>query len=374
MRADRVTAIDVRHAPLADVRAVDFRATDRDFWADEAVLWRRLTGTWAGLDDAAWHVPGAAPSDAGGPDWSLAEHVGHLAVWQELATVYTDRAIATGTWPSDSDYDDGDFDSFNEARREPWASMSRDAILERLSSARLRLLGLAQRLTPETIRGEEPWGWIYLTLHGHYLDHLAVIEPWAGELRVRQTDGDPFVDDPRAADHAGFETQEAAAAADFDRLVRTVPASTWASEVTPGWDVTDHVMHLADWAEEGVRAIDVHERLGYWMADPDEGIDAWNDRVVALHRGVGRTAALERWNVARAALLGAVRRLSTEDLRSPDGWSWSYDCLHGHVRKHLAMLGPWAAEAAEAADATASEAEPHKAASRRRPVAAAKAR
>ena len=44
------------------------------------------SGTWAGLDDAAWHLPGAAPSDAGGPAWSLAEHVGHIADWLELAT------------------------------------------------------------------------------------------------------------------------------------------------------------------------------------------------------------------------------------------------------------------------------------------------
>jgi Mycothiol maleylpyruvate isomerase N-terminal domain len=374
MPADRAT-VDVRHAPLADVRAVDFRSPDRDFWADEAVLWRRLTGTWAGLDDAAWRLPGAAPSDAGGPDWSLAEHVGHIADWQELAIVYTERAIATGTWPSDSDYDDGEFDSFNEARREPWASLPRDAILGRLEAARPRLLAATHQLSLETIRGEEPWGWVYLTLHGHYLDHLAVIEPWAAELRLRQVDGDPFVDDPRVADHAAFEEQEAAAGAEFDRLLRGAPASAWASEVTPGWDVADHVMHLADWAEEGARAIDVHERLGYWMADPDEGIDAWNDRMVALHRGDGRPAALDRWDAARAALLGAVRRLSTDDLRSPDGWSWSYDCLHGHVRKHLAMLGPWATAAAEAAEPAAPEAvaEARAAKSRRRPVAATKA-
>jgi hypothetical protein len=374
MPADRAT-VDVRHAPLADVRAVDFRSPDRDFWADEAVLWRRLTGTWAGLDDAAWRLPGAAPSDAGGPDWSLAEHVGHIADWQELAIVYTERAIATGTWPSDSDYDDGEFDSFNEARREPWASLPRDAILGRLEAARRRLLAATHQLSLETIRGEEPWGWVYLTLHGHYLDHLAVIEPWAAELRLRQVDGDPFVDDPRVADHAAFEEHEAAAAAEFDRLLRGAPASAWASEVTPGWDVADHVMHLADWAEEGARAIDVHERLGYWVADPDEGIDAWNDRMVALHRGDGRPAALDRWDAARAALLGAVRRLSTDDLRSPDGWSWSYDCLHGHVRKHLAMLGPWATAAAEAAEPAAPEAvaEARAAKSRRRPVAATKA-
>jgi hypothetical protein len=338
-------AVDLRRAPLSDVRAVDLRASDRDLWADEAALWDRMAVTWAGLDDAAWHLPGAAPSDAGGTDWSLAEHVGHIADWQELAEGYTARAIDTGEWPSDSDYDEGDFDRYNERRREPWASMPRDAILARLDQARPRLLELAHRLGAETIRTPEPWGWVHNTLHGHYLDHLAVIEPWADELRLRQTDGDPFVADPRPLDHAGFVAQEASVAADFDRLVRPVPTEAWATpDLTPGWDLADHVAHLADWAEEGVRAVEVFERLGYWLADPDEGIDAWNARMVARSRGAAVSAVLERYDRTRIDLLEAVARITPDDLRSPDGWSWAYDCLHGHVRKHLAMIGPWCVE------------------------------
>jgi hypothetical protein len=176
--------VDLRTATLTSIRGRDLRAPDRDLWADEAALWDRMRLAWAGLDDAAWHLPGAAPSDAGGPDWSLAEHVGHIADWQELAIEYTNRAIETGQWPSDTDYyDDGDFDTYNERRREPWASMPRDEILGRLEAARPRLLEVARRLSPETIRGDEAWSWVYLTLHGHYLDHLAVIEPWTAELR-----------------------------------------------------------------------------------------------------------------------------------------------------------------------------------------------
>lgn len=339
------TAVDLRHASLRDVRAVDLRAADRDLWADESALWDRMMVAWAGLDDAAWHLAGAAPSDAGGADWSLAEHVGHIADWQELAEVYTARAIDTGEWPSDSDYDDGDFDRYNERRREPWASLPRDVILARLEAARPRLLTLAHRLTAETVRAPEPWGWVYYTLHGHYLDHLAVIEPWTDELRLRQVDGDPFVADPRPVDHAGFVAQEAAIAADFDRLIRLVPRDAWTTpDLTPGWDLADHVSHLADWAEEGVRAVEVFERQGTWPADPDEGIDAWNERMVARSRGTGVAAILDRYDRTRAGLLEAVARLSADDLRSPDGWSWAYDCLHGHVRKHLAMLGPWCVE------------------------------
>ena len=56
----------------------------------------------------------------------------------------------------------------------------------------------------------------------------------------------------------------------------------------------------------------------------------------------------------------AADSLSVEELRSPDGWSWVYDCLHGHTRKHLAMLGPWCGVAimAEPRDRPASRACP----------------
>lgn len=180
--------VDLRHAPLDMIQSSDLRASGRDLWADEAALWDRMTRLWADLDDAAWHLPGAAPSDAGGEDWSLAEHVGHIADWQELAIVYTTRAIETGVWPSDSDYANGDFDTYNEGRREPWASMSHDVILTRLATSRPRLLDLARQLSADAIRSDEPWAWVYHTLHGHYLDHLAVIEPWTIELR-RSSEG-----------------------------------------------------------------------------------------------------------------------------------------------------------------------------------------
>ena len=336
--------VDLGEAPLTAIRGRDLRAPERDLWADEAALWDRMILTWAGLDDAAWHLPGAAPSDTGGPPWSLAEHVGHIADWQELAIGYTNRAIETGAWPSDGDYDDGDFDTYNERRREPWASLPRDTILERLTAARPRLLEAARRLSADTIRADEPWGWVYMTLHGHYLDHLGVIEPWTAELRRRQVDGDPFVADPRAADHAVFAVQDAAIAADFDALIRSVPAAAWATpDLTPGWDLADHVGHLADWAEEGIRAVGMFEREGRWLADPEEGIDAWNERMVAAARGAPAAVVLARYDAARAGMLAALTRLSVDDLRSPDGWGWAYDCLHGHTRKHLAMLGRWSA-------------------------------
>lgn len=334
--------VDLRRATLAEVRALDLRSPDRDPWADERALWDRLEASLAGLDDAAWHLPGAAPSDAGGPDWSLAEHVGHVADWQELAIDYVGRAIGTGTWPSDDDYDGGDFDRFNERRRAPWTTMPAMAILARLRTARPRLLEAAGRLPLETIRGDDAWGWVYFTLHGHYLDHLGVVEPWTDRLIDRQVDGDPFVADPRSADHGGFARDAAAVDRIFDSLVRVVPVDRWdAAEITPGWTLRDHVGHLADWMDEGARVVASHRQTGAWESDPEEGIDAWNARHVGSSRGESPERTLARYDAARERSLAAVRSMTVEELRSPEGWSWAYDCHHGHVRRHLAMAGRW---------------------------------
>jgi hypothetical protein len=336
-----IAVTDLRTAPLAELRGVDFRAPNRDLWNDEVALWDRLTTTWAGLDEAAWHLPGAARSDAGGPDWSLAEHVGHLADWQELAIDYVAAADATGRWPSDDDYDGGDFDRFNERRRAPWTTMPSTAIVTRLAASRPRLVASARRIPLDTIRGDTAWGWIYSTLHGHYLDHLGVIEPWTDALLPRQVDGDPFVADPRTADHDGFLDAAREIDASFDRLIRGLPVDRWGTPVTPGWTLRDHVGHLADWMAEGARAISLHAGGGGWLADPEEGVDAWNERHVAAHRSDPPADTLARYDAAHAAMSAAVASLSIEDLRSPDGWSWAYDCHYGHVRKHLAMVGRW---------------------------------
>ncbi len=183
-----------------------------------------------------------------------------------------------------------------------------------------------------------------MTLHGHYLDHAGIIEAWTDTLRIRQNDGDPFVDDPRPADHAAFLAADDASQADFDRIIRTIPADRWDAEaITPGWTLRDHVGHLSDWTEEGLRALDVFARRGHWPADPDEGVDAWNDRMVRGHRGSSMAETLARYDASRAAMRAAVLTLPMDDLRSPDGWSWIYDCLYGHTRKHLALVGPWCA-------------------------------
>ncbi len=346
----RTAAVDLRRALLSTLRATDLRSPERDLWADEQALWDRLVASWAGLDDAAWRLPGAAPSDAGGPDWSLLDHIGHIAFWQELAIEYTPRAEATGVWPTDDEFDGGDFDRYNERHRAPWDRLPPAELRARLFDGHERLLAIAHRFPIDVIRGDDGWGWVGQTLHGHTLDHLTVIEPWADRLRDRQAQHDPFQPDPRptsgddAADLAAFWTAEDAIGVQFDELVRPVPLEAWTvDQVTEGWTVRDHVAHLADWFEEGASAIEAHARTGTWPAGPEEGFDAWNERALERRRTLDASAILARHDEQLARMRAAARTMTADDLRSIDGWSWVYECLHGHVRSHLAMVGPWCA-------------------------------
>ena len=223
------------------------------------------------------------------------------------------------------------------------------AIVARLAAARPRLLAAGPRAAGATpSAATTPWGWVYMILHGHYLDHLAVIEPWADaaarRARSTATRSSPTRGRRTTPD---FRAQDAAIAAQFDALVRPVPVDALdrRRELTPGWTLRDHVGHLADWAAEAVRAIEVYRATRPLAGRPRRGhrrLERAPCRGVA--RG-GETPA-RRWPAttpARAGLLAAAGTLSVEELRSPDGWAWAYDCLHGHVRKHLAMLGPWCA-------------------------------
>lgn len=350
MTASTVVGFDLRRSPLAAIRAVDFRSPGRDVWADEAAIWDRFEASWVGLDDPAWALPGAAPSNAGGPDWSLKEHAGHVVDWHEIAASYIRGVLDGGAWPSDGDFDGGDFDRFNERRRGTWAALPSRDVLVRMDAARAALLGLARRLPDASIRGDEAWGWVYMVLHGHALDHLGVIEPWAERLRARQIQGEPFLDDPRPAGDgsptaiARFWAAEAAVFAQFDSLVRPMPQARW-DELgpTPEWTLKDHVAHLASWFEEGAAVMDEHRETGKWRSGPSEGIDAWNVKAHAANRNLSAPDALARFDAGWKRLAAATRAVAPADLASPEGGEWAYECLHGHVRAHLAMVGPWCA-------------------------------
>ncbi len=342
--------LDLRRAPLADIQAIDFRVATRDFWADEAALWDRLRASWAGLDDAAWRLPGAAPSDAGGPDWSLLDHVGHILDWYELAAAYVEEALGTGRWPTDDEYDGGDFDTFNERRRSLFVDLSPADLRTRLDAAHAALIAVGGPLPLAAIYSDAAWGWVYSVLHGHAIDHLRVLEPWAARLRARQGENDPFGPDPQpvasdlAAAKERFWADEASVLAQFDSIVRDLPLDAWTSaEVTPGWTVADHVGHIAAWFDVAAAALEEHRRSGTWREVPHEGIDAWNDTQVRAARGASVAELLRRYDTGHARLRAAVREMSDAEWLDPDGFSWAYEDLHGHVRTHLASIGPYAA-------------------------------
>lgn len=349
---DRAARVDLRRAPLSDVQAIDFRAPGRDFWADEAALWDRFSAVWAGLDDAAWRLPGAAPSDAGGPDWSLHEHVAHVGDWLELAIGYVAAARESGRWPTDDDYDGGDFDTWNERRRDDYSGIASPDLRRRVADARRRLRGSASELPLTTIRSDAAWGWVYNVLHGHSLDHLRVLEPWADQLRARQSDNDPFGPDPQPraatldADLERFWRDEAAVHELWQELIRDLPDHLWtAAEVTPGWTLADHVGHVASWFDMGVAALGEHGRSGRWPAMPVEGIDAWNHVATERRRGTPVRELRAAFDDGHARLMEAARAMPADAWLDPEGFSWAYEDLHGHIRQHLAMVGPFVASA-----------------------------
>ena len=301
----------------------------------------------AGLDDPAWAEPGAAPSDAGGPDWSLAEHVAHVVDWQELAVDYVAVALRTGRWPADEEYDGGDFDRFNERRRSRYAELSPATIARRLDASHAALLAAVRTLDPRVIRSDEAWGWVFQVLHGHQLDHLGVLEPWAGQLIRRQVDADPFGADPyvladTVRDTDAYFAADAAVFGSFRETLDRLPAAAWAHELTPGWSVKDHAGHVAAWLEEGVDWLEEWRVTGRWRTYT-ESEDEWNARAVERWRPLPIDEVRARLERAHAGVVERSRALPPEVLWSTDGIGWTYEVLHGHIRRHLALLGPWAA-------------------------------
>jgi hypothetical protein len=344
-----IERVDLRRSALADVQSVDFRSPWREFWRDEAAVWDRFRAVWAGLDDAAWRLPGAAPSDAGGPDWSLLDHVAHVVDWLEIAADYVDAAIATGRWPTDEEYEGGDFDTFNEGRREAGARRSPAELRSGADLGRRHLLERAATLPLSTIRSDAAWGWVYNVLHGHAIDHLRVLEPWADQLRTRQTDNDPLGPDPAPAPLAlaagvrRFWAESGPIFELFDETIASVPVESWASPgVTDGWSFADHVGHLTSWFERAAASLVEHRRSGQWAEVTSGGIDAWNAEQAAARRGQPREELLAAYVAGRARLEGAIRSMTDAEWLDPEGFSWAYEDLHGHVRAHLAMVAPWA--------------------------------
>ena len=111
--------------------------------------------------------------------------------------------------------------------------------------------------------------------------------------------------------------------------------------MTPDWSLKDHLAHIGSWYEEGAAAIEEHLRGGGWRSGPAEGVDAWNARNLEGLRERPWAEIRHRLELNRQRIRAVAHQLDQQDLRSSDGWDWSYWDLAGHVRSHLAMVAPW---------------------------------
>ena len=265
---------------------------------------------------------------------------------RKLATAYTarrhrhrarGRPTRTSTTATSTRY--------NERYRAPWATMPRDEILERLDARSPRA---ARRWRPPDRCRDPRRRAVGLGLHDPPRPLPGPCSGSSSRGRTRCASArstatrSSTTRDPRSRRVPRRRTT--AIQADFDRLIRTIPADRW-------------------------RRRGHHARLD--LARPrraprrlDGGGPPGARRLRATRPLAGRPRRgrrrLERPDGPRPPRqlhggdAGSLRRdargdagrgpdLPMDDLRSPDGWSWAYDCLYGHTRKHLALLGPWCA-------------------------------
>jgi hypothetical protein len=73
---------------------------------------------------------------------------------------------------------------------------------------------------------------------------------------------------------------------------------------------------------------------------PAEGVDAYNERQVRAARAATPDELRERFAAGLARLRRAIAAMSDEEWLDPEGFSWAYEDLHGHIRAHHAMIAP----------------------------------
>ena len=364
-----MTSVEIRRGPLERVAALDIREPGRDFAVDEAAIRDRFSAAWAGLDDRAWRLPGASTSDGGGPDWSFFDHVAHVSAWCRDAAAVVERVLAGEAWPTLAEQEVVDYDRLNEEARPILARMTPAELRAAFAAWRERLLALVLTFPRETMLNEDAWEYTYFALFGHLVDHLAPIEPWADELRRRIEASDPLGDDPRlgsgdaAADAAAFLHDEAESFAAFDEAIGRIPAGRWREVQIDAWTLHDHVGHVAAWFEEAASVLEEHARSGGWPGEWASGIDGWNAHRIAEWSALPGAEVAARLALGRQRLRARAQSLSRAELRSEEGWGWTYQCMQGHLRQHLAAVAPvcvragWPARPADLETGKTGEAE-----------------
>jgi hypothetical protein len=122
-----------------------------------------------------------------------------------------------------------------------------------------------------------------------------------------------------------------------------VPDAAWLEPADGDWTFADHVAHLAGWFGEGAGALEAHRSGGRWTELPVDGVDAFNDRQVRAARGTPPAELRRRYADGLARLREAARAMTDAEWLDPEGFGWAYEDLHGHIRAHHAMVGPWVA-------------------------------
>jgi hypothetical protein len=88
MEEGTMTTLDLHTTPLPELVDFDFRAPGRDVVADVRTVQARVEAFLDGIADPDWTRPIADSAVAGAPPWTLLDHVGHLADWNDEACRY----------------------------------------------------------------------------------------------------------------------------------------------------------------------------------------------------------------------------------------------------------------------------------------------
>jgi hypothetical protein len=168
-----MTTLDLQRAPLHDLVGFDFLAPGRDLRADVETVQRRVDAFLDAVADSAWDRPISESAVAGAPAWTLRDHIGHVADWNDEAIRYIRPVLeGTGDWPRDEDYD-ADFDAWNEGRRPRYETHSAAELRAWHRTSADRLFDLVRQLPPDVAGSPGAWEWVWHNLTSHAIDHLA---------------------------------------------------------------------------------------------------------------------------------------------------------------------------------------------------------
>jgi hypothetical protein len=177
-----VADLDLRAASFGELESArGWSAPERDFFVDEAVIWRRFVAFLDALRRDDW-TAAVAKSAAGGPDWTVVDHVAHIAAWEAFGLDSVVRALDGEPWPTIDAI--GDLDTFNESQRAQWAGRSPTDVRAWVAEARERLLPALRRVPADVLHTEVAFDWCFFLVHGHVIEHMAMLEPSMEQRRA----------------------------------------------------------------------------------------------------------------------------------------------------------------------------------------------